>query len=147
MSHGNCCCAWKNCLALLGRVIIGAFFLTSGLMKIKFWGDMSAAVTNIELPYPLLFLGIAIALEILGGISLILGYKTRVGALFLIVFLATATYLFHGFWNIDASQAHAVREEFVRNVVYLGALFYVAAFGPGSYSVDAVRCCKNESCK
>lgn len=147
MSSGNSCChAGKNWLALLGRIIIGALFLISGLMKIKYWTSMVQVVSSTDLPYPALLLGLATTLEILGGISIILGYRTRLGALLLIIFLAAATYLFHSFWRVDASQADAVREEFVRNIVYLGALFLLAAHGPGGYSIDASRCCKSDSC-
>ena len=149
MSKGNscgCCCPMKSWLALLGRVIIGALFLISGLMKIKYWASMVQVVSSTELPYPALFLGLATVIEVLGGISVVLGYRTRIGAWLLIIFLAAATYLFHSFWTVDASHTDAVREEFVRNVVYLGALFLLAAFGPGSYSIDAKSCCKSGSC-
>lgn len=147
MSRGNsCCCAGKNWLALLGRIIIGALFLISGLMMVKYWASMVQVVASTKLPYPAFFLGGAIILEVLGGVSVILGYRTRLGAWLLIIFLAAATYLFHSFWKVDASHADAVREEFVRNIVYLGALFLLAAFGPGGYSIDASRCCRKDSC-
>ncbi|MCX6995331.1 MAG: DoxX family protein [Chlamydiae bacterium] len=148
MSKGSsCCCPMKSWLALLGRVIIGALFLISGLMKIKYWASMVQVVASIELPYPALLLGLGTAIEILGGISIILGYRTRIGALMLIVFLAAATYLFHNFWAVEAVHTDAVREEFVRNIVYLAGLFLLAAFGPGSYSIDAKTCCNSNSCQ
>ena len=146
MSNGTCCHAGKNLFSLLGRIIIGALFLISGLMMVKYWPSMVEVITNKGLPYPILFLGIATALEILGGIFVILGYRTRLGAWFLIIFLAAATYLFHNFWEVDATHADAVREEFIRNIVYLGALLLLAAFGPGGYSIDAARCCRDETC-
>jgi uncharacterized membrane protein YphA (DoxX/SURF4 family) len=64
----------------------------------------------------------------------------------LIIFLVATTYLFHSFWKADPAQADSIRDDFIRNVVYLGALFLLAGFGAGGFSFDAHHCNKDSCC-
>ncbi len=80
-----------NCLSLLARIGLSAIFMWSGINKII---DPVATQENMiahGMPLTLIFLVGAIALEILGGLSVLLGIKTRWGATMLIVFLIPAT--------------------------------------------------------
>jgi putative oxidoreductase len=78
---------------------------------------------------PLLIL--VIAVEMLGGILLIAGYKVRWASYALIGFTLLATYYFH-FLAGDVLQT-------LKNLAIIGGLFYVAANGAGMWSVDSWR--------
>jgi putative oxidoreductase len=84
-------------LILIGRIVFGAFFLIAGIRNAINFGERKAMKTNYgwTLPAPLAAIGIAI--QLLGGLSVLLGLWTVAGALALIVFLIPATALFHNF--------------------------------------------------
>ena len=77
------------------------------------------------------FLSGAILLEIVGAISLILGYKTRFGAAALLIFLIPTTIIFHN-PSIDPEQL----THFMKNLTIIGGLLMVLGFGPGIFSLD-----------
>jgi putative oxidoreductase len=88
-------------------------------------------------PNPKFALFGAIGLLLLGGVSVIAGAWTRIGALFLFVFLAAATFYFHDFWNVaDASIRQAQTIQFMKNLAIAGGLLALMAFGGGPWSVD-----------
>jgi len=89
-----------------------------------------------------LLLPAAIAVELLGGLSLLLGFFSRYGALLLILFLLPATFIFHDFWNIPESEAMALRMQmimFMKNMAIMGGLSYIVSFGSGALSIDAMK--------
>jgi putative oxidoreductase len=79
----------------------------------------------------LFYLG-AIVIEIGGGLSLLLGYWTRAGAIALILFMIPTTLLFHTNFADQNQMIH-----FLKNLAMFGGLFYVAAYGAGPLSMDA----------
>ncbi|MBL8575802.1 MAG: DoxX family membrane protein [Mesorhizobium sp.] len=82
-------------LVLMGRVVFGAFFLIAGIRNFLHFGERRELLTNYgwKLPIPLLALGFLV--QLLGGLALVLGIWTVPAAIALIVFLASATPLYH----------------------------------------------------
>ena len=116
-----------NYLSLLARIFISALFLWSGTNKI-----INPVATQINMsahgmPFTLVFLVAAIALEILGGLSVLLGIKTRWGAAMLIVFLIPATLIFHTDLSTEIEQAM-----FLKNLAMLGGLLMLIRYGGGN---------------
>ena len=70
----------------------------------------------------------AIAVEALGSVALILGYKTRWGAVALAVFLVVSTLVFH--------TAADQRIQLLKNLAILGGLLGMIAQGPGDISLE-----------
>ena len=116
--------------ALVGRVLLGILFLYAAYGKITGFAGTAAYMQDVIM-WPSVMLAIAIALELGGGISLLLGYKTRWGAWALIVFTLVASALFHNFLK-DPTQIVM----FLKNLSIVGGLLYVAAYGPGMLSLD-----------
>ena len=115
-----------NCLSLLARIGLSAIFMWSGINKII---DPAAAQENMTahgMPLTLIFLVGAIALEILGGLSVLLGIKTRWGAAMLIIFLVPATLIFHTNFSTELEQAM-----FLKNLAMLGGLLMLIQYGGG----------------
>jgi putative oxidoreductase len=120
--------------AATGRVLIAVLFLLSGLGKIASPTVTEGYIASVGLPAPLFGLLIAVLVEVGGGALLIAGYQTRIVALILAAFtLATALVFHHNFADQNA-MIH-----FFKNVAIMGGLLQVAAFGPGSVSLDARR--------
>jgi len=126
--------------ALFGRLFLAAIFLLSGFGKIADWSGTSAAMEKQGMVAVPVFLAGAIALEILGGLSLLLGFMARWGAACLIIFLVPATIIFHDFWVVEEGMARMNQmQHFMKNLALMGGLLMVAAFGAGRFSLDYLR--------
>ena len=123
----------------LGRLLLAALFLPAGLSKITGFEGTVGYIGSMGLPAPALGAVIAIAVEVLGGLALILGWHTRIAALVLALFTLAASVIFHAYWAAPAEQAFVVQLLFFKNIAVIGGLLILAAQGPGAYSVDARR--------
>jgi putative oxidoreductase len=103
---------------LVGRVALGAIFMVSGLGKLAAWQGTAAYAGSKGVPEVLL--AIATALEVLGAISLIVGFRARWGALALLVFLVPVTLVFHNFWAVPAAQQQMEMANFLKNLASAG---------------------------
>jgi putative oxidoreductase len=92
------------------------------------------------MPFVTFFLGAAIVLELGGGLLVALGYRARLGAFALAVFVVPTTLIFHDFWTLTGPDYQLQMIMFLKNLSMLGGLLLVMAFGPGRFSVDECRC-------
>jgi len=122
---------------LVGRIALGAIFIVSGLGKLAAWQGTAAYAGSKGVPEVLL--AIATALEVLGAISLIVGFRARWGALALLVFLVPVTLVFHNFWAVPAAQQQMEMANFLKNLGIGGGLLIVFGRGAGAFSVDSSR--------
>lgn len=129
----------QNTLALAGRVLLAALFLPAGIGKVTAFAGTAGYIASKGLPLPELGAALAIAVEVLGGLALLLGAVTRVAALVLAVFTAAASVVFHNYWGVPAEQAFMQQLLFFKNVAVVGGLLTVAAWGAGAFSLDARR--------
>jgi putative oxidoreductase len=121
-------------LPAIGRLLIAAIFLISGLGKIAAPAMTQAYIASAALPAPMLAYIVAIVIELVGGLFLVIGFQTRVTAAVVAAFvLATALSFHHDF----ADQNQLIH--FLKNIAIFGGLLQVIAFGPGSFSVDNRR--------
>ncbi len=128
----------KTAVGLLaGRLGLGAIFAISAIGKLAAWGGTVAYAGSKGVP-PVL-LASATALELLGAVSLILGWKARLGTVALIAFLAPVTLVFHAFWAVHGPEVQPQTVEFLKNVAIGGGLLAILSSGPGTVSVDALR--------
>ncbi|HEV8695156.1 MAG TPA: DoxX family protein, partial [Lysobacter sp.] len=86
------------------------------------------------LPLPQIAYGITVVVELLGGVCLLIGFKTRVAALVLALFSVAAALKFHTNFDDQNQLIH-----FMKNLAIAGGLLQVFAFGAGTLSMDARR--------
>ncbi len=122
---------------LAGRFGLGAIFLVSGLGKLANWSGTVAYAGSKGVPA--ILLAGAVALEVVGGLSLLAGWKTRWGTIALLAFLVPVTLVFHGFWAYQGAEVQLQTIQFLKNVSISGGLLVVLAAGPGALSVDERR--------
>jgi putative oxidoreductase len=128
----------KSSAALLaGRLGLAIIFLVSGLGKLASWPGTVAFASAKGVPESLL--AGATALEILGALSLLAGWKTRWGVAALVVFLVPVTLVFHAFWAYQGAEAQLQSIQFLKNIAIGGGLLAVLGAGPGAFSADARR--------
>lgn len=119
-------------LATLGRVLLAALFILSGIGKIAAPGMTQSYIADAGLPLPLLVYLSAVVIEIGGGALLVLGYRVRLAALMLAAFTLAAAIGFHLRFSDPNQIVH-----FLKNIAIIGGLFQVAAFGSGDLSLDS----------
>ena len=125
-----------NAMALAGRVLLALVFLLSGIGKLRGFDGTMAYISSVGLPLAGVLAALALALEIVAGVALILGYRTRWAALALAAFTLVAAFLFHNFWSMPEEAQVMQQIMFLKNLAIAGGLLMVAAYGPGAWSVD-----------
>jgi putative oxidoreductase len=114
-----------------GRLMIGLPFAMSGLGKLAAIGPTTEMIRTAGLPLPPLALALTIALEVGGGLLLVVGFRTRLAAIALALFSLAAAVAFHA--NL-ADQNQMIH--FFKNVMMAGGLLQIVAFGAGALSID-----------
>ena len=114
----------RGILAVAGRVMLSAIFLLSAVgNKIPHFKDVAKLMGEKGIPAPQLMLVGAIVFLIAGSLSVIVGFKPRIGATLLLIFLVLATYYFHDFWNVtDPAVKQDQMIHFLKNVGLMGAM-------------------------
>jgi putative oxidoreductase len=119
-------------LPLFGRVLLACIFLMSGLNKIMNPQGTQQYMITMGMTWATTFFYLgAIAIEIGGGLSLLLGSWTRLGAWALALFMIPTTLIFHTNFGDPNQLIH-----FLKNLAITGGLLYIAAYGPGPISLD-----------
>jgi putative oxidoreductase len=128
----------QGILAVLGRVMICTIFFMSAVgNKIPHFDAVSELMGQKGIPAPKVMLVGVIVFLIAGSLSVVLGFKARVGATLLLIFLVLATYYFHDFW--DVTDPAAKQEQLIQFMKYLGlmgAMVLIIANGTGPMSLD-----------
>jgi putative oxidoreductase len=114
-------------------------FLVVGIRSIVLYAGAVGYFAKLGFPAPEATTWLAIAIDLAGGVLLILGWKTRWISWLLVVFVAIAIAMAHRFWEYDATQYANQLNHFLKDLAIIGALFYVITFGPGAMSVDERR--------
>ncbi|MGI9178185.1 MAG: DoxX family protein [Pirellulales bacterium] len=132
-------------VSLLARLMIAVVFVSAVINKVTQFSSTAAYMASEGVPNPKFALFGAIGLLLIGSLALILGAWTRIGAVFLVVFLAAATFYFHDFWRFaDAGQRQLQTIQFMKNMAIIGGLLSLAAFGGGPWSIDGWIALKQE---
>jgi putative oxidoreductase len=123
---------------LLGRICLGLVFILAGSDKFAHPEATAAYMTAKGMTMVPFFMYGAALVELIGGLSLILGFKARWGATLLTLFLIAVSVIIHNFWNEEGSAAAIDKINFMKNVGIIGGLLYVIGCGAGSLSIDGV---------
>jgi putative oxidoreductase len=122
-------------IALLGRLLFVLIFLMAGpnhfaSQTIAFAASQGVPMASIAVP-------ISGAIAILGGLSILLGYRAKVGAWLIAFFLIAVTPMMHKFWGVPDPMVRQMQMiMFMKNVSMLGAALLISQFGAGPWSLD-----------
>ena len=123
-------------VALLGRFLFVLIFLMSSPMHfsrqtIAYAASQGVPLASIAVP----FSGV---LALAGGLSILLGYRAKIGAWLLILFLAAVTPMMHNFWTVADPMMHQMQFiMFMKNLSMLGGALFISQSGAGPWSLDA----------
>jgi len=121
---------------LVGRILLALIFLTSGVIKLGYWDQTAGYMASKGFPMITFFLAAAAFIEIAGAFSLILGYRAKLGAILLIIFLIPTTLIFHNFWALEGMDQRINLLTFLKNFAVIGGLLLIYRYGPGPLSIN-----------
>ena len=120
---------------LLGRILLAAIFLMSGIGKIGGFAGTAGYMASKGIPMVDVLLAITIVIEIGAALMIIAGYKARLGATALFLWMIPVTFIFHNFWALPAAEQQIQQIMFMKNLGLMGGMLYIMAFGSGPMSV------------
>lgn len=130
----------QNLIALAGRILLAAVFVLSGFNKLNNFSGTAGFMASAGLPITEVLLVMTILIELICGLMLVTGYRTRLAALILFLFMIPVTLVFHNpAAATDAALAQQQMIHFLKNLAIMGGLLQLWAFGPGAFSLDARR--------
>lgn len=115
---------------LVARVLLSSVFLFSGLKKVFAFSATQGYMAQFGMKMTGMFLVLAILFEIGGGLSVLLGYYPRLGALALLLFLVPTTAVFHRDFGNPAQIT-----QFSKNLAIMGGLVAILAAGGGGFGL------------
>ncbi|NJM40210.1 MAG: DoxX family protein [Anaerolineae bacterium] len=124
--------------ALLGRLVVGGFYLYYGINNLVDFAGMSGYATYKGVPLASAAVVVGAALLLCGGLSIVLGYRPKLGVAALVAFLVPVTMLMHNFWAVSDPQMRVIEQGlWMRNMALAGAaLFMLAVPQPWAWSLD-----------
>ena len=118
-----------NIFDLIGRVFISLLFLLNGYFKILNYNGTIDWMESYGVPG--FFLIPSIILEIVAPLLIIIGYKTKIAAIFLLAFCIVTAFIFHA----DFSNQVQINS-FLKNIALAGGFIFIAVSGPKKFSLD-----------
>ena len=112
---------------IIGRTLIGLFFLIPGLVKVLSFSQYVEIVTLNEVPLPTISLIVVILSQLFFGSSIIFGKFVKLGSLVLAINVALFNLYIHDFWNVDdvISQRHEA-QNFIKNMSIIAGLLILS---------------------
>ena len=129
---------WQDAVVVLGRFLFALIFLMAGAnhfnkQTIGYAGSQGVPLAAIAVP-------LSGVLAIAGGLSILLGYRAKLGAWLIVLFLVPVSLMMHKFWTVtDPMIAQIQMILFMKNVSMLGGALLISHFGGGPFSLDARR--------
>lgn len=124
----------NNLFLLVARVFLATLFIVSGLGILADPSGFAGYMGFIGLPFPTLVAWLVIALKVLGGLAILVGFQTRYAAYAIAAFSIGSAFLGH----MDFSDQMEMTA-FMKNFAIAGGFLALSVAGPGAWSVDARR--------
>lgn len=129
----------RHIAALIGRILLSCVFLVSAYAKITEWSASEHMMAAKGIPAVPLALGLAVLIELLGGLSILTGLYSRFSALIVFLYLIPVTLTFHDFWAMPPAMRSIQLVNFLKNLAIMGGLLQLYSFGPGRYAFGRDR--------
>jgi putative oxidoreductase len=129
---------WQGAVVVLGRFFFALIFLLAGAnhfnkQTIGYAASQGVPLASIAVPLS----GVVASA---GGLSILLGYRARLNAWLIVLFLIPVSLMMHKFWTVsDPMMAQIQMILFMKNVSMLGGALLISQFGAGPFSLDARR--------
>ena len=124
-------------LVLIGRILYSMIFIIFGLNHFFNLSGMAGYAASKGVPAATVATIITGLLLVLGGLSVLLGYKSKIGSLLLVIFLIPTALIMHNFWAVqNEMQAATEMAHFMKNLALAGSALLIYHFGTGPKSLE-----------
>jgi len=127
----------RSIVPFIGRILTALIFMISGFFEIVGYSQTVGFAASKGLPLASVAIACAIVIEVLGGLAVLIGFKTRIAAWILFLYMIPTTVVFHNFWAMAGMQQQDNMAHFMKNLAIMGALLLLASGAPTPYSMDA----------
>ena len=129
---------WQGAVVVLGRLLFALIFVMAGANHFNKQAIGYAASQGV--PFAAIAVPLSGVLAIIGGLSILLGYRAKLGAWLIVLFLVPVSLMMHKFWTVtDPMMAQIQMIMFMKNVSMLGGALLISQFGAGPFSLDSRR--------
>lgn len=121
---------------LIGRIFLSAIFLFEAVDTTLFFGKTKQTMTYYGLTWnqDMMLYG-AIFLLTMGGLMVLLGYRSTLGAMMLLLYWVPVTFIVHDFWIYPQPEMRLQSILFMKNIAIIGGLLMLVGKGSGRYSI------------
>ena len=127
----------ENICLLLGRLLMGTYFILPGLQKITNYQTMTDYMIAHSVPVTTFLLPVTIVIQIIAGIAIIIGYKGRLAAFVLAGLTLVISIYMHDFWSmLESLERTHETQNFFKNMGIMAGLLFVSSMGTGWLSLD-----------
>jgi putative oxidoreductase len=127
----------KEWAPVVGRTLLVLIFLISGFNKIGGFEGTAGWMASKGIPLASVALVITIIIEIAGAARIIVGYKARLAATVLLIWMIPVTFIFHAFWAVPQEAMQTQFIMFFKNIAMMGGLLLIIGLGSGPKSLKA----------
>jgi putative oxidoreductase len=127
----------------IGRVLLSAVFIVFGYLQFTNIGNYIANPAVIKVAAmsggilsPTVIAYLVAAIDLFGGLLILVGYQTRWAAIVLIGFIVLTLIFAHNFWTMEGAARAANQANFYKNLGLIGGFLFLITAGPGRYSLD-----------
>jgi len=130
-------------IQLLARALISTVFIVFGFQQftniagytanpniVKFSGMIAGVLAPVVIAY------LVAAIDLIGGLCVLVGFKTRCASIALIIFVILTLFIAHNFWVMEGAPRVGNQVNFYKNLAIIGGLLLLYVHGPGRYSLD-----------
>ncbi len=127
----------QTILVLIGRFLLGMYFIVPAIQKITDFEMMTAYMQAHDVPFISILLPLTIVIQLSAGVALIVGYKGKFAAFILAGLTLVISIYMHNFWVMEegVTRMHEM-QNFIKNMAIMAGLLMVAAQGTGKFSFD-----------
>ena len=129
---------WQGAVVVFGRFLFALIFLMAGAnhfskQTIGYAASQGVPLASVAVP-------LSGVVAIAGGLSILLGYRAKLGAWLIVLFLVPVSLMMHKFWAVtDPMMGQIQMILLMKNVSMLGGALLITQFGAGPFSLDARR--------
>jgi putative oxidoreductase len=121
----------KDYLPALARLLLCSLFIWDGVLQLRDPVGTAQYFASLDIPLPQVAVWVSIAVHLVGGIGVLVGFMTRWAAALLILLCLGTAFGVH----LPAGDMENMTH-FYKNLVMTGGFLYVVAFGAGAFAFD-----------
>src|SRR3989344_4329712 len=101
--------------------MVGLYYVFNGYNHLTKTKMLAAYAKSQNVPAPMAAVVVSGVFLLLGGLSILLGWRPEIGVLALVLFLVPVSFAMHNFWAVPPEQKMAEMVNFLKNMALLGS--------------------------